>query len=398
MKKILIPLLSLAIIAVAGSVIYTLAPVGGDGGGWRLFSEDVYIRFPMASDDPVLVKRLQDAAGEEPDVRTFGGSGITGEFRLDIADGGETWACDMSVVSSGGTVIAVPQNPDDLSFEYVATSEGRAFAATDRGIWEVTPAGETIRVSSDRFDDVSIDELIERSARIHGANMVLWDTNVLPSPDGEHLVYSSNKNDMENLSSSLFVLDPDSCVESLLAQSPRTGFSPVAWLDNERVVCTEAREDESRAAIVDLAGTLTRLRLEGAAPEIYAVQDGLIAYVTDIADTSEIAVADCRDGSEPKIILRSQMGYQTRNRASFSPGGTKFACVFYPEADFAERHVRIVDIRTREETTIAAFPPQVNETAYIHEFSWIDDESLLVHIGETADGSVKDSTWVYTLE
>ncbi|MDR0424343.1 MAG: hypothetical protein LBH39_02615 [Clostridiales Family XIII bacterium] len=408
--KIIIGALALAVVAVA-----ILAGIGSMGapageGAWEFFSDRYYTAITAAAGDPVLAAHWQDSgfesvqnatgegAGMEegvfPDVRTLRIQEPVSEgFNISVESHAGMVDCEMLAVDASGKVVVVPKNINEMPIAYANSPDGQAYVATEKGIWRVYPGGSIERISPEHFGGEHIDTVISRFVDMHGENYLSWNMNIVPSPDGIYLAYASNKNDVGNAGSALFALNTQTGEEMLLAHAAGTGFLPEGWIDDETIICLKVRDGVSAVA-VNMRGEAAELPLRGGQPYVYAAQYGLIAYVADISDPKEMAIARFGGKSGLEELARVNMDGQIRPGSSFSPDGAKLACKYLPDAYSDTALMMLVDLRAKK-SEIIDLPPEAGPNASVREFSWIDAVTLLVNIYSESEGVEAVTTWIY---
>ena len=304
---------------------------------------------------------------------------------------------NMKQIESNGSTFVIPNNPDELTSQFVITPDGKnSFLASNLGLWLITDSGSKM-ISSDTYDSKSYEELLEQSIKLYDENVIKWNDNIMPNPGNTKLAYISNKHNIDNGNNALFVYDLESSNENLIVESDNANYMDVGWLDDNNVLCLKLDKGNMEYVVVGLDGNEVPLSLNGDKPFVYAVQNNLIAYAESLG-SEYIHIAKYTGTSSLEELKDVEMGWQTRIRVGnhgFSPDNSKFACLYIPKENQDTRYVKIVDLENDSITNIDSLPVSSD---YILEFSWIDDNTLLVVTNQNVKGITEESTWMYTID
>ena len=432
---------------------FIISYASSENGNWASIGNENYSMLPINSENPLLTKHLQDhdyiqienalvdksvapmsaeslAIFEaDPDAVMVDNMLPNGEYlkanwaelRADLVDGkmeskflkeeGKVNAKEfnatiksikgkeivkMKLVESDGSTFVIPNNPDELSSQFIITPDGKnSFLASDLGIWLITDRGSK-KISSDTYDSKSYEELSEQSIKFYDENIVKWNDNIMPNPGSSKLAYISNKHNIDNGHNALFVYDLETSNENLIVESDNANYMDVGWLDDNNVLCLKLDKGNMEYVVVGLDGNEVPLSLNGDKPFVYAVQNNLIAYAESLG-SEYIHIAKYTGTSSLEGLQDVEMGWQTRIRVGnhgFSPDNSKFACLYIPKENQDTRYVEIVDFKNNSLINIDSLP---GSSDYILEFSWIDDNTLLVVTDRNTKGITEESTWTYTI-
>lgn len=306
----------------------------------------------------------------------------------------------LKKVIVNGKSIVIPKNMDDFPLQFSITPDGmKSIISSDNGLWIFDKSGDKlIKISSEYYDGKSYDELVKESYDLYDENKVIWNDDVVPSPDSSKLVYSSNKNRIETSGASLFVFDLTSGKEYLIADTLGANYLVDGWVTSESIVSQKISSDGISYVLITTDGKETELKMKGESPIVYAVRDGMIAYTSSLSSGS-IHVSKLDEQGNLYEIASLELEGQTRLRPGingFSPDNSYFSFI-YVESDQpgARRYLKVLDLLTGKVIDLKSLPG--NSTSRVLEFNWLNNKELLILIKEDIPGVKKVSTWKYSL-
>ena len=405
-----------AVISLALFFGTVFASCAADDKNWSFVADESYSILSIQCDDPILIKRLQDSdylkmggstgdadvSGQEKDkrvVRTLKEDSTTErakDYTVAIKTLQGSDFVKMKQITTGDMVIDVPQNPDELSVQFIITPDGeQSFLASDLGIWTVE-LKQAKKITADTYNDVSYDELAQQSAELYQENIVRWNENVIVDPTGTKLAYLSNKHDIYNEKNALYVYDLTTGIESISARDADAHYMLEGWLDSDTLLCMKISGDKTEYVAIPLDEEEVPLKLVGSEPFLYGVQDGLIAYAEELG-SPKIHFARYLGVDGLEEVKTVKIGWQTRVRGGnygFSPDNTKFACLYIPDGNKNTRCIEVISLADKKKFKIDSMP---GDSDFLKEFYWADNDNLLVIAGKENQGIVEESTWLYDL-
>ncbi|WP_141504650.1 hypothetical protein [Paenibacillus luteus] len=324
------------------------------------------------------------------------------EFTTTVRTGHGDIVLKLQKVQYKDKTIVIPQEFDDFPLEFTFTREGETLLiAAENGLWIVNSSNsQPEKISSNLYNGKTYEAFAKESIELHGKNYVSWNSGILPSPDSTKLVYNSNKNDMESGGSALFTFDLATGAEFMIADTVGVNYLVNGWLNSESVICTKYKDTILSTVLVNLDGEEIDLKLEGNSV-IYSVQDGRIAYITHQSNGSdEFHIARVDETGTLQTITSTPMGGKVRIRAGiegFSPDHTYAAFLYVPDEEPKKRYIKVVNLNKGTIVDIDSLPDDINPSANIVEFSWINENTLFVEVQEEESGVKKKSNWTYSL-
>ncbi|WP_139997501.1 hypothetical protein [Paenibacillus paridis] len=325
------------------------------------------------------------------------------EFATSVRTGHGDIVFNLQKVQYKDKTIVIPQNFDDFPLEFAFIREGeKLLVAAENGLWIVDSSNsQPQKISSSLYNGKTYEDFAQESIDLHGKNYVSWNSGILPSPDSTRLVYNSNKHDMESGGSALFMFDLATGDEAMVADTVDVNYLINGWLNSESVICTKYKDTILSKVLVNLDGEEIDLNL----PEesvIYSVQDGRIAYITHRSNSGdEFHVARVDETGTLQAITSTRIEGKARMRAGiegFSPDHSYAAFLYVPDESPEKRYIKVVNLNKGTIVDINSLPDDINPTANIIEFSWINENTLFIEVQEKVSGVKKKSDWTYSLQ
>ena len=405
---------AVSLVLLSGTILVSCT----DDKNWSFVEDESYSILPIQCENPILIKHLQDSDYLNNNFDGQGGLKIASltegeskvkslstesyveeeeDFDVTIETLQGNDKIKMKKITAGGNEIALPDNPDELNVQFIITPDGQqSFLASDIGIWSVEDSDHTNKISPDQYNSKSYDDLAEWSTELYEENIVRWNENVIPDPSSTKLAYVSNKHDIYNEQNALFIYDLASGMESISARSGNANYMIEGWLNSDTVLCMRIEQDKREYVAVPLDGEEVPLEMTGSDPFVYAVQDDLIAY-TEFLGSPDLHFAKYLGIDGLEELKSVKVGWQTRVRGGnygFSPDDSKFACLYIPEGNQQTRYIQVIDLTEEQIADIDSLP---GDSDFMIEFSWVDNETLLVVAGESKNDIIEESTWIYDL-
>ncbi len=405
---------AISLVLLSGTILVSCT----DDKNWSFVENESYSILPIQCENPILVKHFQDSdylnnnfgsqgglkiaslTEDEAKVKSLSTDSYVVEeeaFNVTIETLQGNDKIKMKKIMADGSELALPDNPDELKVQFVITPDGQqSFLASDIGIWSVKDSDHTEKISPDRYNFKSYHDLAEWSTELYEENIVRWNENVIPDPSSTKLAYVSNKHDIYNEQNALFIYDLTSGMESISARSGNANYMIEGWLNSGTVLCMKIERNQTGYVAVPLDGEEVPLEMIGADPFVYAVQNALIAY-TEFLGSPDLHFAKYLGTDGIEEIKSVKVGWQTRVRGGnygFSPDDSKFACLYIPVQNQQTRYIQVINLTERKVIDIDSLP---GDSDFMIEFSWIDNETLMVVAGKNNNDIIEESTWIYDL-
>jgi len=289
----------------------------------------------------------------------------------------------------------------------IPSPDNTKYLLTDgiRDLWLLeSDTDNTVKISTDTYNGKTYDELSSelrkywRSKEADGPATLWWNDNPIFSPDSSKIVYITNKDCMTG-GSSIWIYDFTTKEEYPLVKNESGEYYCCdGWVDNTHIVVHKYyQNDKVSNFIVDTNGHIEYLSIDGKYPFVLSVSDqGLIAYASNYSESRDIMVIKLgQDGSITKLYSRTIDGtLRSYDSELISYDGTKIAYLYAPDKDETSQNLMIVDLENNKETIIERMPTK--ETIY--NFSWLDNNRLLIHAGKIVNGMHEVSSWIYNVE
>jgi len=275
----------------------------------------------------------------------------------------------------------------------------------ERGLWVLgVDKNDLVKISTDTYNGKTYDELSAellkyfRSKEIEGPATLWWNDNPIFSPDNSKIIYETNRDCMTG-GSSIWIYDFTTKEEHPLVKNESGEYYRCdGWIDVTHIIVHRYyQNDKVSYFIVDISGHIEYLNIEGKQPVVLSVSDqGLIAYTSNYSESRDIMVIKLgQDNSITELYNRTIVGMlRTYDSKLMSPDGTRIAYLYAPDKDETSQNLVVADLRSGKETIIERVPTK--ETIY--NFSWLDDNRLLIHADKVTNGMHEVSSWIYNIE
>jgi hypothetical protein len=290
--------------------------------------------------------------------------------------------------------------------QLINSPDNTKYLLTDgiRDLWLLeSDTNNAVKISTDTYNGKTYDELSAellkyfRSKGIEGPATIWWNDNPIFSPDGSKIIYATNRNCMTG-GTSLWIYDFTTKEEhSLIGNEGGEYYRCDGWVDNTHIVAHKYYQNNKVSYFVaDTNGRMVPLNLEGKDPYVLSVSDqGLIAYTSNYSESRDIMVIKLgQDGSITELYSRTINGtLRSYDPELLSSDGTKIAYLYAPDKDETSQNLVVADLENNKETIIERAPTK--ETLY--NFSWLDDNRLLIHAFKVTNGMHEVSSWIYNI-
>jgi hypothetical protein len=378
----------------------------------RMSQEDIYNLMKLIIDEDgklvenhgVLRQRYVyemdrfNVVGEDGLLREIQGNPFT--VRLNSSGEGDFeyrfYSLDVS-----GKLIAVPSEWNVMAFLFLANERlDNFFACTDTGIYRIDPVSRSATlISGATFNGIAYEELFRKFSDAGGLYLS-WIANPALSPDGQWIVYQSNRNDagsLPSLKESLWVINTKTGEERLIPVRGEYTQVPQGFLSENTLLVKNAGGNDTfgiNFSVVDII-TGESIQLDfGYAPNAHISdihKSGLLAIqVYDESGARELIYRISNDG-ECTLITEINGNLQY---VRFSPDGKNIAAVLRAQQDEAVDTVLIINTSTGLITTIS----ELENGAYASALSWVKNGQFIITENTSSDGRIREATVLFTLK
>ncbi|WP_029689117.1 PD40 domain-containing protein [Thermoanaerobacter sp. A7A] len=422
------------LIVIVGLVIVGLVavPLLASGYHWTYLGPEDYRLAAMIDGTPVVFTALQDTDSAPP--LTF--KKVTPQntlvdlqkevfeisFKLP-GEGTKVWVWDdkrqtyvLSHVEEGtykkkiakllvdGKTLFLPANPEEESPLFLTPDKDKFWYFTNKGFWLIDFKGNAKKLSQDKFNGETYDELQEElKAKIGDSNAMLWwADNPVFSPDGSKVVYMTNRDCIDSGGSSLWLYDLATGEERLLIKNVKSeNYRAVGWLDNSHVLYTVYYTTERNSYYIsDISGKHEKVNLEGKQPYILGIcHASLILYTPDYSASREICLVKVDLATNAvKEVYKKTLDGVLRDPCSLSPDGSSLAFMYSPDSNDTIQYLAVVNLVSKKETLIKRLPLTEGVKLILDGFNWLDDTRLLIRATKVVNGTNQISSWIYNVE
>lgn len=286
----------------------------------------------------------------------------------------------------GQDSFAFPSEWGNQPFGFTHKSEKNIYLAfTDMGIWNIDPDRESAtQITMDTFMGQSQAELSEVKKEANPESYLLWIDNVEISPDGEYVVYRTNRDADALDETSIWTINLNSNLEKQ-AVSPAENNDIIGFIDEDAVV-VGALNDTRMINVSDSDITAIDIpNLPNAC--VKSVKNGKIIISSynngSSSTTAYINNVNMETGEMSQIT--SVSGYLD-GEPDFSPSGSKIAIGYGKDAMMGTDDVVIIDTLDNSQTMLTEALPTTRSSSTIDSSItrclWIDDDTVLVDVQE----------------
>lgn len=328
----------------------------------------------------------------------------TDDFEASFDAFGEDKIWKFHKVTNEDGVFVIPEEADNMPIEFAASDDGSEYlVATEKGLWKIDAnEKKTEKISKESYNGKSYEELLrEMNSGIVDEdefNALFWNSNLIISPDGTKVVYSSNRDCTAGKGYSLWLYNLKTGEEKIIAKSASEFYVCIGWLDSNTILCQRSSTDKHTYCFVDDNGNISDMILEGEDARVLNIGAGLIAYTPNNSVSNEVCIMKYDLKSKQlSSIYKNQVDGVLRGKGSFNEKGTKFAYLYAPKENEVLQYMSIAELTEGKSTSIKQLPVKSIRTI-INNFNWIGSEKLFINIASANDGLMEESSWVYTYE
>lgn len=279
----------------------------------------------------------------------------------------------------GSDSFVFPSEWGNQSFGFTHLSNKNIYLAfTDMGIWRIFPENlSTEKLTSDTYLGDTRAMVASEIADLNPDGYLIWVDNVFISPDGNAVIYRTNRDCTVMDETSIWKIDLNTEEESQLV-SPAFNNDIVGFITGSDAVIG-ALEDTQIVDIVNATSVSVNI------PDmpnccVNSVKDGKIIFSYRGDDSSNstacISNVDTLTGDVNEIAEVS--GYLD-GEPTFSPSGNKVALGYGDDPTSGINDVVIVDLSADSQTFLTDLMPYTRSSAPdINRCLWIDEETVVV--------------------
>ncbi|PTQ57068.1 MAG: hypothetical protein BSOLF_2219 [Candidatus Carbobacillus altaicus] len=310
-------------------------------------------------------------------------------FKINITDksNGE-YESIFYKASIGKDNFVFPSEWGNQSYGFISVSEKNIYIAyTDMGIWHIDPENMSAKkISSDKYSGKTQAEISLEIKKLHPDWYLTWIDSVNISPDGNYVVYRTNRDSTALNETSVWEIDLKNGEERQLIQ-PSYNNDIVGFITNRNVVVgalsdTRMVDVINKTVIPVNVPKLPNLRITG-------VKDGKITYSSyeDGSFSTTVFISSVNVSTGELSEIAKVVGYLD-GEPHFSPSGNKIAIGYGADPMVGVTDVMIIDMATMSRTLLTDLlqNPRALNGNVIH-FRWINDDEALVDLQRGLESS-----------
>jgi|GEM_PF-3631120 len=320
-------------------------------------------------------------------------------FTKSLKTGAGEQELQLQELQMAGQTVIIPEEPLAYPLQFTITNDGsKSIIYADNGLWLVGEDHEFMQLSMDTYQGRTYEDLKDAAFALHDDHIVHWNMEVTASPDGAHLVYRSNKDNIELGEESLFVYDFASGEESIMLDTPGASYTVEGWLSDHTIIARRHIGEQLSYVLVTLDGHEYEIDLKGEFPYVYDVQAGLVAYAESLS-SGQLYIAHVSNTGVVEERASLHFEGQTRLRGGsrgLSPDQSYFAFIYVDSSQpNAQRFIKIYDLFTGEVMDVTPIPGHPN--ARTLDFRWLSGDELLILAKEEVQDEDILTPWVYRI-
>ena len=327
-------------------------------------------------------------------------------FSVTLSDSRGNFERIFYQISAKGIIIALPFDWDELRFHFLINENADTFiACTDTAVYKINPkmCSATL-LSSDIYEGATYRDLKERFISL-GGNNLFWTDNPIISPDGEWVVYRSNRSSKDNLPAvgdALWAVNTKTGEEKMISantgayQSAQGFVSPktivVQNIDTAYSSTYTLLDIETEQSVTLYLPTLPNMSISAISTKGYIALQSYDASLQTIDGTPirNLFTKVSLDG-KVKILgeVEGQVGY-----VNYSPDGKLIAAIHRVSNQPPEDTLMIFDAETGEPIII----DNVNTNGIFAYLAWAGNKHLILTEHSVLNGKfIGENSWLYTL-
>jgi hypothetical protein len=329
-------------------------------------------------------------------------------FIVTFDEFGETKAAELIANSFEGETILTPADPEYSSLPMgliMSPNKKKYLIPTNSGMWLLENGeNQAVKISKDTYKGKNIGQLAENLAALYpdidGPFIIWWNNDPKFSPDSSKIVFTTNRDFERANGMSVWVYDFATSLERpIVSIVDKEYYLVKGWVGNDHLIVERFNNHLSNYYLVDMAGNLTELNLEGANPSLIATHsNGFIAYSPDASTYKDLYISKVDVNNQGVSTLAEIIldGPIIINSITFNPSGTKVSYIT-SRIDSRFRNLNVFDLNLLKEIDVN----QRNLKGDLiggEAARWIGDDRLIVYAEKMKNNMVTISTWIYSLK
>ncbi|WNS46248.1 hypothetical protein [Paenibacillus sp. MMS20-IR301] len=281
--------------------------------------------------------------------------------------------------SVGNDSFVFPSEWGNQSCGFISMSEKNIFIAyTDMGIWRID--SETMsaeKLSSDEYSGKAQAEISSEITKLHPDWYLTWVDGVNISPDGNYVVYRTNRDSIELNETSVWEIDLNTGEESQLI-NPAYNNDIVGFINDSNVVVgalsdTRMIDVNSKSAVNMDIPKLPNLRISDVKNE------NIVFSSYEEGSSNTTAFISSVNVSTGKVSEITRLSGYLDGEPRFSPSGSKVAVGYGEDPMVGVDDVMFVDLSTKSHDLLSNSLQNARAVkGHNARFLWIDDDAVLV--------------------
>ena len=295
-----------------------------------------------------------------------------------------------------------------MGFIFLHSEDNSGFyACTDIGIWKLDPDTRTAtKMTSDTYNGQPRASI--RSS-MTSENTLFWIDTPVVSPNGQYVVYRSNRTAPDADGDCVWVLNGSTGVETQLTQHNGSYRVIEGFISNTEILVSSRAGETTAYSVLNIeTGTETPAAMPQLSNlSIAAVHSNGYVALNSYDETSADTIIVQVTANGVSIISELQGCY---GKVKFSLSGDKVGIVFNEDNSKPDNNMVLVDLASGTAQELSQLPAaqerDIGKDARISDFSWLNEEAILVTQkvpsgeGDSAGGSAypAEMTWLCHLK
>ena len=281
--------------------------------------------------------------------------------------------------SVGKDSFVFPSEWGNQSYGFISASEKNIYIAyTDMGIWRIDPENMSAKkLSSDTYSGKAQAEISLEIMKLHPDWYLTWVDSVNISPDGNYIVYRTNRDSVKLNETSVWGIDLKTGEERQLIH-PSYNNDIVGFITDSNVVVgalsnTHMIDVNNKTAVAINVPKLPNFRIS-------SVKDRKIVFSSyeDGSSNTTAFISNVNVSTGEVSEITRIVGYLD-GEPRFSPSGSKVAIGYGNDPMNGVDDVMIVDLSTKSQTLLTGSLQNSRAVnGNIIRFRWVKDDAVLV--------------------
>ncbi|NNG68159.1 TolB family protein [Caldanaerobacter subterraneus] len=312
----------------------------------------------------------------------------------------ETYKVKVAKLFVDGKTVFLSANPEETPL-FITPEKDKFWYFTKKGFWLIDFNGNAKKLSQDKFNGKTYDELQEELITKTGdSNATLWwSDNPIFSPDGTKVVYMTNRDCIDSGGSSLWLYDLTVGEELPLVKNIKgEHYKAIGWLDSSHILYVVYYTNEKNEYYIsDISGRYEKLNLEGKQPYVLGIYPDLqILYTSDYSASRDICLGKVDLVTKAvKEVYKKTLDGVLRNSCGLNPNGSRLAFMYAPDSNGTLQYLTVVNLANKKEILIKRAPLSEELRTVLNSFEWLDNTRLLIRVTNVVDGTNQISSWIF---